>query len=284
MKWLQSLLLAIFLQAAYSQVPLSVDSLKDANGVDLKNVVITEAGPDGIKLVDAAGVGKLPWDQVPADIRQKLGWTEGKVEEVDKLKQRVAKAEAAIQAAAIARAEAVKRKARPTIVRLTCKTEVDTGTEGIVNGKAALVLGVLGEQPGAVIEINAFKVPSRASSASVSTFVPVNEFEIVGLKADRERLLALSKGQGGSETMIGGLEINKRRAELIKANTATQLIRYRVTDVVYNGVLGVCDVGGRLVWVIGATADKSANLTSLVMPDGEQTVGGKKYLRFVTIK
>ncbi|MBL9115111.1 MAG: hypothetical protein JNJ83_08885 [Verrucomicrobiaceae bacterium] len=284
MKCLQSLLLAMVLHLAHGQVPLSVPALKDAKGSELKNVVITEAGPDGIKFVHSAGVGKLAWDQVPAELRQKLGWSESKAADLETLKKRISTAESALQTAATARAEAMKKRLKPALVRFTCNNEATGGTDGILNGKAAIMLGILGQKSGTVLDINAFKLPSRSTASALSTYVPVDEVEIPGLKADREKLAAASKGQGGEDTMIGGMEINKRRAELTKANTASQLIRFRVTELVYNGVLGVCDVGGALVWVIGANAEKGATITSLAMPDGEQTVGGKKYRRFVTVK
>lgn len=52
---------------------LKLDMLKTAKGKTYQDVSVTEKRPDGISIRHAAGTARIPFEDIPADVRKKLG-------------------------------------------------------------------------------------------------------------------------------------------------------------------------------------------------------------------
>ena len=268
-----------------ADVPLTLPSLKPLTGAEMKGVTITEAGPDGIRLVHEGGLAKLAWDQVPAEVRVKLGWSDDKLADYKKAKDLVDRAAAAESAAQAARARLIKRKIKPLPVSFTALSESGNGMIGTLVGKPAYMLGAIAQPAGTVLNVEAWRdAPMKINGISYPVLVPVQPVVVPGLSVAKGKMETMAATTGSGDNVISPMEIASARKRLSAANTPTQVLTFKVTDTVYNGILGTKQ-DGKLVYVIGpVSAKRDESHTATAWPDGTRTIGGKTYEVWVTIK
>lgn len=281
--WAALLWMMLVAVPAAGQVPMALSSLKTAIGTDYQRVTITAAGADGINLVHANGLAKVAWKDVPADIRERLGWSDERIEKVAEAKALIAKVKAAESAAAEARARLMKRRIKPVEIVFNVTAEGANGSRGSYLGKEAFLLGVVGHKAGAVVEGTGWKDGFiKLDGKPVMQVVLDKPVEPVGFM----EATALLKNDGGDaasmEVKIGAVETIQTRDRLRARGLPTSVVQFTVTEVVYNGVLGK-STEGKAVYVIGATGlQKDQNTTVTAWPDGMRMVGGISYQVWVT--
>ena len=262
---------------------MALSSIKTTIGTEYQRVTITDAGADGVSLVHANGLARLAWKDVPADIRERLGWSDERIAKVADAKALIAKVKAAEKAAVEARSRLMKRRIKPMDLAFTVTAESQNGSRGNHEGKDAFLLGVVGHRPGDLVQGTGWKDGFvKMDGKPVLQIVLENPVEPPGYTT----AVTLIKNDGGDaasmEIKIGAVETIQARDRLRARNLPTTVVQFTVTEVVYNGVLGN-STDGKAVYVIGATGlTKEQNTTVTAWPDGMRTVGGVSYHVWVT--
>ncbi len=283
-EWLMAAVVAFLtVLSAAGQVPMALSSLKTSMGTEYQRVTITEAGVDGVSLVHANGLARLAWKEVPGDIRERLGWSDERIAKVAEAKAFIAKVKAAEKAAVEARTRLMKRRIKPLDLAVKVTAESETGSRGMHEGKDAFLLGVVGHQPGEVVQGTGWK----------DGFIKMDGKPVLQIVLDKAveppgygEAVALIQNDGGDagsmEVKIGAVETIQARDRLRARNLPTTVLQFAVSEVVYNGVLGKSS-DGKAVYVIGVTGlTKEQNSTVTAWPDGMRTVGGVSYQVWVT--
>lgn len=268
---------------AGAQVPMALSSLKTVIGTEYQKVTITDAGPDGIKLVHANGLAKLAWREVPAEIRTRLGWTDERISAIAADNALVEKVKAAESAAAAARKRLALRKIKPLPMTFVITAEAGNGSLGQMDGKDAFLLGAVLLNPGTTLEMEGWRDGmTKVNGKSMMQVVMTKPVEIPAYKEAVTRLNDQTGGDAGMEVKIGAVETNQARERLRTRGLPTQVVQFTVTEVVYNGALGTA-TDGKPVYVVGAMGlKKDQAVTVTAWPDGRRTVGGTTFQVFVT--
>jgi hypothetical protein len=103
---MKAILLLLASCSALNAELLKLDELKTAKGRAYTEVVVTEKRPDGISIRHAGGTARIPFEDIPADIRKQLGgFDEGEAKEAREADKE------ALEEAEKAMSEAVAKKA-----------------------------------------------------------------------------------------------------------------------------------------------------------------------------